>query len=240
MALTPLLLIALDAWLKRRRGPAAPARDFDTIPDDHPQVLIAGFGRFGQIVARLLFAQRIRFVAIDADVEQVDFFRRFGNPIFYGDPRKPDLLRAAGADRIKVFVVAVSDRKAALRIVRLLRRRYPAAKVLARARDREHAWQLMDFGVTPVRETFASALETGREVLIELGVPPALAEEYAQRFRAHDERVLEAQHLIYDDEDALRQSALDSRRELEQLFAAELGEGALAEAIKPRDAATAT
>lgn len=232
MALTPLVLLAIDTVLKRRRKPVEKLRDFDDIPDAQPQVMIAGFGRFGQIVARLLLAQRIRFVAIDADVEQVDFFRRFGNPIYYGDPSKSDLLRAAGADRIKVFVVAVSDRKAALRIVRLLRRRYPKAKVLARAHDRQHAWQLMDFGVTPVRETFASALEMGRDVLVELGVPPDTADDYARRFREHDERVLEAQHLVYDDEDLLRQSAMAARRELEQLFEADLGSGELADLAK--------
>lgn len=109
--------------------------------------------------------------------------------------------------------------------------------MLARAHDREHAWQLMDFGVTPIRETFAAALEVGRDVLVELGVPPDAAEDYARRFREHDERILEAQHLVYDDEDALRQSALEGRRELEQLFAAELGEGEFADVASPREEA---
>jgi len=231
MALTPLLLLVLDRFVKRPK-PAKSDRAFDEIPDDQPQVLIAGFGRFGQIVARLLFAQRIRFVAIDADVEQVDFFRKFGNPIYYGDPSKPDLLRAAGADHIRVFVVAVAEPETSLRIVRLLRRRYPNARVLARARDRRHAWQLMDFGADPIRETFASALETGREVLKELGMPGPAADNSAEIFREHDERMLQAQHLIYDDEDALRQSSQDSRRELEQLFQAQLGEGEIAEVLR--------
>ena len=231
MALTPLVLLAINALVKKPKA-AAPTRAFDEIPDDHPQVMIAGFGRFGQIVARLLFAQKIRFVAIDADVEQVDFFRKFGSPIYYGDPSKPDLLRSAGADKIKVFVVAVGDQKATLRIVRLLRRRYPNARVIARARDREHAWQLMDFSVTPVRETFASALETGCEVLQELGMSEATARSSVDIFRQHDERMLQAQHLIYDDEDALRQSAQDSRAELEQLFAAQIGEGEIAEVLR--------
>ena len=223
--------MALDALVKPPKV-AAPTRAFDQIPDDHPQVMIAGFGRYGQIVARLLFAQRIRFVAIDADVEQVDFFRKFGNPIYYGDPSKPDLLRSAGADRIKVFVVAVVDPKVTLRIVRLLRRRYPAARVLARAHDRMHAWQLMDCGATPIRETFGSALDTGLEVMKELGMSESAAQHSVQIFREHDERILEAQHLIYDDEEALRQSAQDSRNELEQLFAAQLGEGEIAEALR--------
>jgi voltage-gated potassium channel Kch len=234
MAVTPLLLIAIVRLLALGK-PKGPARAFDEIPDEHPQVLIAGFGRFGQIIARMLFAQKIRFVAIDPDVEQVDFFRRFGNPIYYGDPAKPDLLRAAGAARIKVFVVAVDDVDASLRITRLIRRQYPKAKVMVRARDRRHAWQLMDFGVKPMRETFGSSLEMGRDVLVALGVPPEVANDRAARFRELDERLLEAQYLVYDDEDALRQTNVDARKELEQLFAAELGEGEFGEVAKAKD-----
>jgi voltage-gated potassium channel Kch len=236
MALTPLLLIAIVRLFSLGRQ-KEPARAFDEIPDEQPQVLIAGFGRFGQIVARMLFAQHIRFVAIDPDVEQVDFFRRFGNPIYYGDPGKPDLLRAAGAARIKVFVIAVDDVDASLRITRLVRRQYPKAKVFVRARDRRHAWQLMDFGVKPLRETFGSSLEMGRDVLVALGVPADVANARAERFREVDERLLEAQYLVYDDEDALRQTNVDARKELEQLFAAELGEGEFGEVTKAKDEA---
>jgi glutathione-regulated potassium-efflux system protein KefB len=227
MALTPLLLIGMARLVKRKGDKKKSARAYDEIPDDHPQVLIAGFGRFGQIVARLLQSQRIKFVAIEHDAEQVDFFRRFGNPVYYGDPAKPDLLRAAGAANIKVFVIAVDTIEASLRTTRLIRRSYPEAKVYARARDRRHAWQLMDLGATAVRETFASSLELGREVMIALGMDSQLAEERANRFREHDERVLAAQHLVYDDEDALRQTAKDARAELEQLFEADRGEGVL-------------
>jgi glutathione-regulated potassium-efflux system protein KefB len=236
MALTPLLLIAVSRLLALGKA-KGPERAFDEIPDEHPQVLIAGFGRFGQIIARMLFAQKIRFVAIDPDVEQVDFFRRFGNPIYYGDPAKPDLLRAAGAARIKVFVVAVDDVDASLRITRLIRRQYPKAKVMVRARDRRHAWQLMDFGVKTLRETFGSSLEMGRDVMVALGVPPEVADDRARRFRELDERLLEAQYLVYDDEDALRQTNADARKELEQLFAAELGEGTFADVAKTQDEA---
>jgi voltage-gated potassium channel Kch len=227
MALTPLLLIGMTRLVKRKGEKKKSARAYDEIPDDHPQVLIAGFGRFGQIVARLLQSQRIKFVAIEHDAEQVDFFRRFGNPVYYGDPAKPDLLRAAGAANIKVFVIAVDTIEASLRTTRLIRRSYPEAKVYARARDRRHAWQLMDLGAIAVRETFASSLELGREVMIALGMDSQLAEERANRFREHDERVLAAQHLVYDDEDALRQTAKDARAELEQLFEADRGEGVL-------------
>lgn len=222
MALTPLLLIAMLRMVGRA-GAKRPRRPYDEIADHHPQVLIAGFGRFGQIVARLLLAQRVRFVAIEHDAEQVDFLRRFGNELYYGDPARPDLLRAAGAANVKAFVIAVDQVDSSLRTVRVIRRHYPEAKVFARARDRRHAWQLMDLGATVVRETFLSSLELGRDVLVALGVPPAEADDHARRFREHDERLLASQYLVHDDEDALRQTAADARAELEQLFEADRG-----------------
>ncbi len=220
MALTPLLLIAM-LRLAGAAGAGRPKRPYDDIEDHHPQVLVAGFGRFGQIVARLLLAQRIPFVAIEHDAEQVDFVRRFGNKIYYGDPARPDLLRAAGAANVRVFVIAVDQVESSLRTVRVIRRHYPDAKVFARARDRRHAWQLMDLGATVMRETFLSSLEMGRDVLVALGVAPETAAAYAQRFRDHDERLLASQYLVHDDEDALRQTAADARAELEQLFEAD-------------------
>ncbi len=107
--------------------------------------------------------------------------------------------------------------------------------MFVRARDRRHAWQLMDFGVKPMRETFGTSLEMGRDVLVALGVAPEVANDRAERFRELDERLLEAQYLVYDDEDALRQTNADARRELEQLFAAELGEGAFGDVAKTQD-----
>jgi glutathione-regulated potassium-efflux system protein KefB len=232
MALTPLLLIAM-LRLAGAAGAAKPKRPYDAIHDDHPQVLIAGFGRFGQIVARLLLAQRVPFVAIEHDAEQVDFVRRFGNKIYYGDPARPDLLRAAGAANVRVFVIAVDTVESSLRTVRVIRRHYPDAKVFARARDRRHAWQLMDLGATVMRETFVSSLEMGRDVLVALGMAPDVAAEHAQRFREHDERLLASQYLVHDDEDALRQTAADARAELEQLFEADRDDATGSETATP-------
>ncbi len=226
MALTPLLLIAVSKLLATHPAPP-PRRKYDDIPDQHPQVLIAGFGRFGQIVGRLLRAQRIGFVAIEHSPEQVDFMRRFGNQIYYGDPARPELLRAAGAADVRVFVIAIDEVESNLRTVRLIRRTYPQARVLARARNRRHAWELMDLGAEVVRETFFSSLVMGEQVLTALGVPREVAADRARRFREHDERLLTAQHLVYDDEAALIQSSQDARAELVQLFEADRGEGVL-------------
>jgi glutathione-regulated potassium-efflux system protein KefB len=213
----------------------AKPRPFDEIPEGQPRVLIAGFGRFGQIVARLLVAQRIPFVAIEHSPEQVDFVRRFGSQIYYGDPAQPALLRAAGADNVRVFVVAVDDPAANLHLVRTLRRLYPRAGIFARARNRRHAWELMDLGVEVVRETFHSSLKMGERLLVALGAPEEVAARHAERFREHDEALLRVQHQVYDDEAALIQTSQEARKDLEQLFAADLGEGVLGGMVEHQD-----
>jgi glutathione-regulated potassium-efflux system protein KefB len=234
MALTPLLLIAMTRLLRPRTG-QGPARPYDAIPDEHPQVLVAGMGRFGQIVARLLGAQGIRFVAIENSPEQVDFLRRFGNQIYYGDPAQPALLRAAGADHVRVFVIAIDDVQSNLQAVRTLRRLYPRAQVFARARNRRHAWELMALGAEVVRETFHSSLKLGERVLVALGAAPDVAASRAERFREHDEKLLQAQYQVQDDEAALIQTSQQARRELEQLLAADRGEGVLGNMLKAPD-----
>ncbi|HVI59708.1 MAG TPA: monovalent cation:proton antiporter-2 (CPA2) family protein [Luteimonas sp.] len=223
MALTPLLLIGITRLLRELpKGPDGDdTRAFDHIEDHRPKVLVAGMGRFGQIVARMLAAQRIPFVALENDLDTIDTLRRFGNELYYGDPTRPDLLRAAGGERIKVFVVAMDNPDTTTKAVRLVRRMYPSAKVFARARDRQHAWRLMDLGATVFRELFGSSLKMGEEVLVALGMSPEMAADHAERFRAHDNKLLRAQHLVYDDDEALRQTSRESRKELMELFTAD-------------------
>ena len=228
MALTPVLVIAVTRLLSAH-PPAKPKRAFDAIPDGHPQVLIAGFGRFGQIVARLLAAHRTPFIAIENNIEQVDFSRRFGNLIYYGDPAKPELLRSAGAQHVKVFVIAIDDQERSTHTVETIRRLYPEATVYARARDRRHAWDLMALDAKVIRETFYSSLKMGEKVLVELGIEPDTARDHVKKFHDHDARLLRAQYEVHDDEDALLQTTQDARRELEDLFAADAGEGVLGE-----------
>jgi voltage-gated potassium channel Kch len=226
MAMTPLLLIAMSKILARVKKPVAKP-EFDTIEEidsQQPQVLIAGMGRFGQIVARLLTAQRIPFVALEHSPEQVEDMRRFGNRIYYGDPTRPELLRAAGAQHVKVFVIAVDDTETNIKATRLIRRMYPKALILARARNRRHAWRLMDLGAEAFRETFGTSLELGEKVLVALGLPPETAADHTKRFRTHDEKLLRAQHLIYDDDVAVVQTARDARADLEKLFEADVSD----------------
>ncbi len=221
MAATPLLVLAVAKLLDVR--PRQPAREFDTIDTEAPRVIIAGFGRVGQIVGRILSAQHIPYVALEASVEQVERSRRFARvPLFFGDPARPELLRAAQADKAEVFVLATDDPQANVRTARLVRRQYPHLKIVARARNRQHVFRLMDLGIDePVRETFHSSLKMTRQVLEDLGVDAALAAGHIERFREHDEKVLKQQHLVYDDEKALLQTSREALVDLEQLFAAD-------------------
>lgn len=225
MALMPLLLLALERRMREHRlhhPAAAPPPRYDAPDPDHrPQVLVAGVGRFGQIVVRLLAAQRIPYVALENSPERVEEVRRGGSVIYYGDPTRPDLLRAAGAAHARVFAVCTDDPDANLRAVRLIRRLYPQARILARARNRQHAWRLMDLGAEPFRELFGSSLEMGERVLQEVGVPAEVAASHVRRFRAHDEALLREQYLVYDDDAAVIQSARQARDDLLRLFDAD-------------------
>jgi len=222
MAATPLLV-----RLRAEFAPAGkpkPTREFDKLDTATPRVIIAGMGRVGQIVARMLNANRIPFTALEADPEQVDFMRHFGNTVFFGDASRLDLLRAAQADKAEIFVIATEDPESNLRTARLLKRHFPHLKVYARARNRQHVFKLMDLSIESItRDTFFSSLEIARGVFEGLGYDKATAAEYVQRFRKHDERVLANQYPLYDDEAALLQSAKESRADLERLFQADVG-----------------
>jgi glutathione-regulated potassium-efflux system protein KefB len=221
MAVSPLLVLAVGNWLQVHPE-KKPERPADAIDEENPKVIIAGFGRMGQIVGRMLRAAHIPFTALEHSAEQVENSRRFGTMIYYGDPSRADLLRAAHVERAEAFVLTTDDPETSVRTARLLRRQYPHLKVFARARNRQHAFKLMDLGVQViVRETFHSSLEMGQQVMEALGVPPEVAAERRARFEAHDERMLREQHLVYDDEAALIASSEQARRDLEQLFAAD-------------------
>jgi glutathione-regulated potassium-efflux system protein KefB len=221
MAATPLTVIAVSRWLIKHPEKKV-QREADPIDHESPRVIIAGFGRMGQIVGRMLRAQGIAYTALENSVEQVEISRRFGTMIYYGDPTRADLLRAAHADRAEVFVLTTDDAETTIRTARILKRLYPNLKVFARARNRQHAFKLMDLGVEViVRETFHSSLEMGQQVLESLGIAPELAAERRERFRKHDEKILREQHLVYDDEAALIASTEQARQDLEKLFEAD-------------------
>lgn len=223
MGLTPLL-VAVTGKLLGASKKEAPARPFDTIHADRPRVIIAGYGRMGQIVARVLRTRRIPFVALDHSVEQLEQVQRFGNSgdIFYGDPARPELLRAAQADKAEVFVLATDDPESSLQVARVVRRQYPHLKIIARARNRQHVWRLMDLGIEePVRETLYSSLKMSRQALEALGVTAEEAMAEVERFRHRDAELLKVQYLVYDDEAKLVQTTREALEDLDRLFQAD-------------------
>ncbi len=218
MVLSPLMIAAADA-LAHRLEPSPPPPAYDAIEPEEPRVLIAGFGRVGQIVARVLRARQIRFTALEVSQAQVDFVRRFGNKLYYGDASRLDMLRAAGAAQAKVLVIAVDDADASVRIAELARRHFPNLRILARARNRQHAFRLIETGVTEIwRETLASSLELAQSLLVALGTSNETAAAQVRQFREHDEETLRAQAAVHDDESRLIATAQASAQQLERLF----------------------
>ena len=219
MLLTPLLLIANDRWLQPRFARPAEAPEPDAIDASDSPVIIAGCGRFGQVVARLLLANRCRVTVLDHSPAQIDLLRRFGHKVFYGDAGRLDLLQAAGAARARLLVVAIDDPAKTLEIVELARKHFPALTILARATDRRHAYALIRQGVSVIRrETFGSALEMGVDALRLLGVGAHRAHRMAQTFRQHDEEALREMAALQDDEAVVIARSRQLSQDLEQLL----------------------
>ena len=216
MILSPLLLTIHDALSQKKEADSGP---FDTPEELYPKVIIAGFGRFGQIVGRILSAKRISFTALEANQTQVDFLRRFGNQVFYGDASRLEMLRAAHAENAEVFVLAIDDVEASVRTAELIRKHFPHLKVFARARNRQHTFRLMDLDVRyAIRETLGSSLEMSSKVLETLGLSKSNALETVRRFRAHDEATLAKQLAVKDDESKFLQTTRESAEQLRHLF----------------------
>jgi voltage-gated potassium channel Kch len=194
-------------------------RPFDTPVELYPRVIIAGFGRFGQIVGRILRAKKIAFTALEANQTQVDFLRRFGNQVFYGDASRLELLRAAHADNAEIFVLAIDDVEASVRTAELVRKHFPNLKIFARARNRQHAFRLMDLAVRyTIRETLVSSLEMSVQVLESLGLSKSKALETVHQFRIHDEATMAKQQAVRDDESKFQATTRESAEQLLHLF----------------------
>ena len=219
MAVTPLLLLVCARLVSPRVQPVEVPEQFREIDADNPRVVIAGMGRMGQIISRILRAQNIKFVALDTSVETIELSRSFGGvPVFYGDPMRPEILSAAKVGQAEYFIIATDDPETNIKTAELVRKLYPQIKIIARARNRQHVHRLIDLDAVAVRETFYSSLEMSRQALIGLGLTPAQADARIKRFKHHDEQVLEAQHAVYDDAVKVRQTAQEARAELAKLF----------------------
>lgn len=217
MMLTPVVYLIIEHVTGRTAD--KDDAEYDGMEDEGNAVIIAGFGRVGQIVGRLLRVKGQSFTALEINSSQVDVVRRYGSKVHFGDAGRLDLLRAAGADRAKLLVLAIDDIEASVRTAETVIRNFPHLTIVARARNRRHAHTLMDLGITHIfRETLLSSLAMSGRVLDMLGFDQQEVRRSIDTFREHDKRLLDEQHAIHLDEERLIQSAKDTARELESLL----------------------
>ncbi|MES2547183.1 MAG: monovalent cation:proton antiporter-2 (CPA2) family protein [Pseudomonadota bacterium] len=220
MLITPILLLLYDRFLTLECG----VRPKDTVIEENNSVIIAGFGRFGQIVGRVLLAKGITATLIDSDPNQVDLMRSFGWRCYYGDASRLDLLEEAGIAKAKLLVISVNDPVAALNIGKLVKARWPGLAVVTRARSRTDAFDLRDIGLDPIRETFYSSLVAAKQALLAIGESPSAATKIINHFERHDLEQLEATRTIRHDMNAVRSMAEKGRQDLKDLLALEQAE----------------
>jgi glutathione-regulated potassium-efflux system ancillary protein KefC/glutathione-regulated potassium-efflux system protein KefB len=217
MLLTPLAYMLNEFAGKKLESVEEP--EYDEPGDPHNDVIIAGFGRVGQIIGRLLAVLGTPFTALEIDSSQVNVVRRYGNVVHYGDASRLDILRAAGADNAKVLVLAIDDIESSIRTAETVKRHFPHLKIVARARNRRHAHGLMDIGIEHIfRETLPASLNMSKRVLIDLGFDDEEVEQVSEKFRARDTRLLKEQHAIHNSEEKMIQSSKDTAAELESLL----------------------
>jgi glutathione-regulated potassium-efflux system ancillary protein KefC/glutathione-regulated potassium-efflux system protein KefB len=221
MLLAPLAIEAheraLARWLERHAAP-----EFDTISGPGNPVIIAGYGRIGQVVSRVLRMCGVPFTALEASYQQVDFVRRFGGKVYYGDASRLELLEAAKTGEAKLFVLAIDDVEASVKTAEVVRRHFPNVPIIARARNRVHLFRLRDLGVKIIhREAFPASLDMARQALLSLGFGIAASERAVALFRQHDEGQLDAQYAVHHDEAQLIQTSKEFAAQLEELFEAD-------------------
>lgn len=227
MLSAPLLFLLEDKLLAPRLDEKPTQKPFDHVEDPHRAVLIAGFGRVGQVVARLLALKRITFTVLDASPTQVDYVRQFGATAYFGDASRLDVLEAAGIAHAKLFVLAIDDVEASLKTAALVRRHYPDLPIYARARNRFHAYKLLDLEVRLlVRETWHGSVALAEQVLLGMALPKDEVDTAIARFMAFDESNLKRQHAIYQDEAMLVASVKQAAEELRALFEADAANAA--------------
>lgn len=217
MAATPLLVAIGDRLLNQR---VEDERPYDAIDPENARVVVAGFGRVGQIVARVLTMRHVPFTALEINPHHVDFVRSYGNKVYYGDATRLDVLRAAGVPQARALVLAVGNQDASLKIVERVRATCPGVPILARATTRNHELHLRELGVDYVlRDTLHSSLRLARALLTELGLSAEEAQRAVDSFEAHDARTLERQAAVFRDEEAFRKTTISASEELKALFA---------------------
>ncbi|WP_318519381.1 glutathione-regulated potassium-efflux system protein KefB [Photobacterium leiognathi] len=223
MMTTPLVLTLQNRWYVRGfQADVEPEPETDVV-DRSPQVIITGFGRFGQVIGRLLFSNKIKVTILERDPSQIQFLRKFGYKVFYGDATQLDLLRSAGADKAEAIIICTDAPTEVMEVVALCQQHFPHLKILARARSRVEAHQLLSQGVECFsRETFAGALDLGRQALISLGMHPYKAKRAEAHFRKIDTQALRDLLPQHSEEVNLASRQKEARKELEEIFDREM------------------
>ena len=222
MMTTPLLMKLVDKLLSRRLNPADDEDEAPWVEDDKPQVIVVGFGRFGQVIGRLLMANKMRITVLERDISAVNLMRKYGYKVYYGDETQLELLRSAGAEAAESIVITCNDPEDTMKLVELCQQHFPHLHILARARGRVEAHELLQAGVKHFsRETFSSALELGRKALISLGMHPHQAQRAQMHFRRLDMRMLRELMPVHTDTAQISR-VREARRELEEIFQREM------------------
>ncbi|MGC6137196.1 glutathione-regulated potassium-efflux system protein KefB [Enterobacter cloacae] len=222
MMTTPLLMKLVDKLLSRRLNPADDEDEAPWVEDDKPQVIVVGFGRFGQVIGRLLMANKMRITVLERDISAVNLMRKYGYKVYYGDATQLELLRSAGAEAAESIVITCNDPEDTMKLVELCQQHFPHLHILARARGRVEAHELLLAGVKHFsRETFSSALELGRKALISLGMHPHQAQRAQMHFRRLDMRMLRELMPVHTDTAQISR-VREARRELEEIFQREM------------------
>lgn len=220
--MAPLLMKLVDKWLSRQFNGPEEEDEKPWVNDDKPQVIVVGFGRFGQVIGRLLMANKMCITVLERDISAVNLMRKYGYKVYYGDATQVDLLRSAGAEAAESIVITCNEPEDTMKLVEICQQHFPHLHILARARGRVEAHELLQAGVTQFsRETFSSALELGRKTLVTLGMHPHQAQRAQLHFRRLDMRML--RELIPMHADTVQISrAREARRELEEIFQREM------------------
>ncbi|AUU99869.1 glutathione-regulated potassium-efflux system protein KefB [Phytobacter ursingii] len=222
MMTTPALMKLIDKLLSRRFNQPEDEDEMPWVDDDKPQVIVVGFGRFGQVIGRLLMANKMRITVLERDISAVNLMRKYGYKVYYGDATQLELLRSAGAEEAQSIVITCNDPEDTMKLVELCQQHFPQLKIMARARGRVEAHELLQVGVTQFsRETFSSALELGRKTLISVGMHPHQAHRAQLHFKRLDMRMLRELMPVHTDTMQISR-VREARRELEEIFQREM------------------
>jgi len=222
MMTTPLLMKLIDKRLSRRLNAPEDEHEAPWVDDDKPQVIVVGFGRFGQVIGRLLMANKMRVTVLERDISAVNLMRKYGYKVYYGDATQVELLRSAGAEAAESIVITCNEPEDTMKLVQICQQHFPHLHILARARGRVEAHELLQAGVTQfTRETFSSALELGRKTLVTLGMHPHQAQRAQLHFRRLDMMMLRELMPVHTDTVQISR-VREARRELEEIFQREM------------------